>query len=332
MTRSIPRTAATSLLSGLLLAGSVCGSLAAPALAGDAPSSRGDAVSSPDGDFTVPAGSRTVVRADKISMAPASAGWMFTGSAGRTQDKKINGLGLWRDGVATAGIKVTSHLAGDAGAGLSVTVGADRCEGGADMAVSVDGTEVLRRVIDADHDIVPLPVRVPGGDHTVTVAYSGDHVTESCDRALKLYAVSAYAAEAMPSEWEAFGPPTLFLSDQTAGLWRDLDRGGAEVMIWKPAAVSRHFTSAALDHAQVVVAASGDDCEGPAAFETYVDGRLLGRTDAGPLAKDGAFTRYVLDAGALAAGTHEVDVKYVDDLVTPACDRNLHVRKVVVHG
>jgi len=328
MTRSIPRTAATTLLSGLLLAGS----FAAPALAGDAPATRPDAGSSPDGDFTVPAGSRTVVRADKIGMAPASAGWLFTGSAGRTQDKQVNGLGLWRDGVATAGIKVSTHLAGDGGAGLSVTVGADRCEGGADMTVSVDGTEVLRRVVDADHDIVPLPVRVPAGDHSVAVAYSGDHVTEACDRALKLYAVSAYAIEAMPSEWEAFGPPSLFLSDQSAGLWRDLDKRGAEVLIWKPAGVSRHFTSAALAHAQVVVSAAGDDCEGPAAFETYVDGTLLGRTEAAPVAKDGAFTRYVLDAGVLPAGVHEVDVKYVNDLLTPTCDRNLHLRKVVVHG
>lgn len=332
MTRSMPRTAATALLSGLLLAGGVSASLAAPAFAGDAPSSKGDSVNAPDGDFTVPPGSRTIVRADKISMAPASAGWLFTGSAGRTQDKKVNGLGLWRDGVATATVKVSPHLAGDTGAGLSVTVGADRCDGGADMAVSVDGTEVLRRVVDADHDIVPLPLRVPAGDHVVTVAYSGDHVTEVCDRALKLYAVSAYANEAMPSEWEAFGPPSLFLSDQTAGLWRDLDRGGAETFVWKPATLTRHFTSAALDHASVVVAASGDDCEGPAAFDTYVDGRLLGHTEAGPLAKDGTFPRYVLDAGALAAGPHEVVVSYVDDHVTATCDRNLHVRKVVVHG
>lgn len=331
MTRSLPRTAATALLSGLLLAGGVSAGVA-PAFAGDAPSAKGDAVNAPDGDYTVPPGSRTLVRADKIAMSPGSAGWLFTGSAGRTQDKKINGLGMWRDGIATATVKVSSHLAGGTGAGLSVTVGADRCEGGADMAVSVDGTEVLRRVVDADHDIVPLPLRVPAGDHTVAVTYSGDHVTESCDRALKLYAVSAYADEATPSEWAAFGPPSLFLSDQTAGLWRDLDRGGAETFLWKPATLSRHFTSAALDHAQVVVAASGDDCEGPAAFETYVDGTLLGRTEAGPLAKDGTFSRYVLDAGSLAAGAHEVDVKYVNDLVTPACDRNLHVRKVVVHG
>ncbi len=328
MTRSIPRTAATALLSGLLLAGG----LAAPALAGDTPPAKGQGAAGPENDFTIPAGSRTTVRADKLSMAPASAGWVFSGSAGRTQDKKVNGLGMWRDGVATADLSVSAHVAGAGGAGLAVTVGADRCDGGADMAVSVDGTEVLRRVVDADVDIVPLPLRVPAGDHAVQVTYSGDRVTEACDRSLKLYAVSAYAQDALPTEWEAFGPPSLVLSDPAAGMWHDLSQGGAEVLMWSPTRATRHFTSTALEHAQVVVTAAGDDCEGPAAFETYVDGTLLGRTEAAPLGKGGAFTRYVLDAGALPAGVHQVDVSYVNDLVTSTCDRNLHLRKVAVHG
>jgi len=307
--RPAPRAAATAVLSGALLLGTLGGQAA-------------------HADPEVPP--VQALTAASLVMHPASAGWLFSTTANRTQNALMKGLGMWRAGEATTQLDVSAELAADGGAQLVVTVGADRCNGGADMTVSIDGTPVLQRTVDVDHGVIPVPGRLAAGAHKVAVAYSGDVVTDSCDRALKVYGLSVYAGGAAPDEVVTFGPPSLLLSNPAAGLWHDLVGGQAETVIWSSAEVSRRFTSGDLASAQIVVSAAGDACEGPAQYETFLDGTSLGRTDA--TAVRGAYAQHVLAGGPLAAGQHEVRVAFVNDLLTPACDRNLRLRTVAVHG
>lgn len=302
------RLTALATLAGLVLAG---GAATAPA-----------AVAGPTSDAVA-------VHADQLLMAPRSAGWVFTGTAARTQDALQRGLGMWRPGTATATLDVPAELAGPGGATLSITAGADRCGGPSPMIVQVDGSEVARIGVDADHGTYPVPGRLSAGQHTVVIGYPEDVVQDTCDASLKVYAVTAHALSDSPRTVRTFGPPTLRLSNSNAGLWHDI-AGGAEMLLWSNASVTRTFTTGpdAVDSASVVVTSGGDECIRKPLYETYVDGLHVGTAQT--TAAAGEFSAQTFSTGALAAGTHEVTVTYADDFRGFGCDRNLRLRTVAV--
>lgn len=312
-----PRAAAATVATGLVLAGALTTALAGPASA-----AHGDA--RPDRPAR---GTSVTATVEDMTVSPGSAGWAFTGSAGRLLQRQTRALGLWRDGVATTRLRVPARVAGTAGAVLSISAGADRCQGAAAMTVSVDGVEVARQLVDADLAVYRVPGALTAGAHEVQVGYSGDVVTAECDRSLKVYAVTASRADVAPDPSLAFGPPSLLLSDAATGYWHDLPRGSAEAVLFRPGTASRGFTSPGSASADVVVTASGSDCEGRAVFDTRLDGVDLGRTEV-----TGTTTAYRLPTGAVAPGAHRVEVTFVNDLLTATCDRNLTLRSVAVTG
>lgn len=324
-----PRAAAvTVVLSGLVLAGAVGTAAPASAAHGDSRPDRVriDRVDRPDHPDKG-ASKSVVATVDDLTVSPGSAGWAFSGSAGRLLERQTRALGMWRDGVATTQLKVPARVAGTAGAQLSITAGADVCQGPAAMTVTVDGVEVAQRSVDADLAVYPLPGALAAGVHEVQVGYSGDLVTSDCDRSLKVYAVTASRTDVAPPPSLTFGPPSLLLGDAATGYWRDLRHGGAEAVLFRPGTASRAFTSPGSTDAAVVVTASGSDCEGQAVFDTTLDGVDLGRTEVTDTA-----TPYRLPVGAVAAGAHTVRVSYVNDHFSDSCDRNLSLRSVSVVG
>ncbi|GAB2693523.1 carbohydrate-binding domain-containing protein [Thalassiella azotivora] len=263
-----------------------------------------------------------VVTATQWQVDPA-VGSVYRGWTGHDG----TGLGLWRTGSATATTTVT-----DDATRVVLEAGADRCEGGATATLLVDGEPVLEDlVVDADRGRWSVAGQWAAGDHAVEVRYLDDHRTQACDRNLKVSRVwfdDAPTAASLTMRASSFARTPL----DAGFLYGKGPQGEPTQLLWSNGSVSTRVTTPVLAAGTVTVDASAQECERPALLVVGVDGEDVGQVVPGP-GRRGELRSYELALpGDLGAGIHEVTVRFVNDLLTGECDRNLRVGRVVLAG
>jgi hypothetical protein len=118
----------------------------------------------------------TSIEAETMSL-PASAGTTFadsTASAGRA-------LLVWSNGTASATMSINGLQQ------VWVKARGDQCGGAPRMVVSLDGRTVMTKdVTQTTWTVFSGSIGAPDGKHTVTVAFTNDYKSATCDRNLRV--------------------------------------------------------------------------------------------------------------------------------------------------
>ncbi|MEV8511766.1 carbohydrate-binding domain-containing protein [Dactylosporangium sp. NPDC051484] len=116
---------------------------------------------------------------------------------------------------------------------------------------------------------------------------------------------------------------SMRVTSGAAGTYRDpAASGGRALQMWTDATASAELTAPA--RARLVVRARGDQCSGAPAMRVQVDDQLVETVQV----RASSWADYVI-TGAWGAGTHTLTLSFANDLVTDACDRNLHLDRAV---
>jgi len=100
---------------------------------------------------------------------------------------------------------------------------------------------------------------------------------------------------------------------------------GQVLYVWNTDTATKQVTTPTA--ARVVVRAYGTDCEGPPNLVLKVDGTVAMNVDvaaAAPTSYQAAFP--------VTAGTHTITVSYTNEYASSACNRNLWVDRIDLHG
>jgi endoglucanase len=152
----------------------------------------------------------TSVEAEAMSL-PASTGTTFadsTASGGRA-------LMIWSNGAASTTMWSTGLQQ------VWVKARGDQCAGAPRMVVSIDGKAVMTQDVTATTwTVFSASVRAPNGNHTVSVAFTNDYGSATCDRNLRLDKVTLTGSDSNP-----FGGAKWFLDPNSnahrqADAWR----------------------------------------------------------------------------------------------------------------
>ena len=140
-------------------------------------------------------------------------------SLGRSYDDGLASGGrallIWSGGAATGSVTT--------GAASSITVRAkgDQCAGAPLMTVKLNGSTVLTTAVPSTswtgHT---APVNLPAGTHGVSVAFTNDHLSSTCDRNLRVDSISlgSAAVSATAPAITAHSLPVTVVSGQAATL------------------------------------------------------------------------------------------------------------------
>ena len=252
------------------------------------------------------------VHAPAFRMAPAVGG-----SIGET-------VVLWGNGAATATVDLPAPTVR-----LVFSARAQLCEGPSRLDVRIDGVGVLGREI-AGSGKYAVAGRWAAGRHTLKFVFSNDRRSATCDRNLEISDVGWSGRYGMSD----YPPPE--------GVWQDLDpgavtfspagsgaRSGDGVMLWRTGSFTGTLDSQAAEWLYIRMV--GSDCEGKPRFSVRVDGTLLvSGLEVSEAWGDGTSSHGVY--GKWHNGLHTVELTYLNDLRTAACDRNLYVFDVSFHG
>ncbi len=208
---------------------------------------------------------------------------------------------------------------------LVLTLAQDAYNGSAQYTVSVDGVQLggtllaHARVQDATHDTLTLHGSWGAGAHVVTVDFLNDAWggTAGTDRNLHV-ASASYNGVALP------------------GGAQDLMSSGPASLAFIGVAAPVHATPAQLEIGSgtdaLVLKISQDAWQGSAQYSVSVDGVKLGNPlTANAWHVDGLDDTVTLH-GNWGAGPHSVSVTFLNDLVGPGGDRNLHVDGISYDG
>jgi hypothetical protein len=275
--------------------------------------------------LVVPAASAGAVDRDQIDLrhmtvAPASAGAVL--HAGDSPDNylPLDLLGLWRNGVATAEVDLSSTAAA-----LHVAARADLCEGAPVLEVFVDGVRRLSTSVTT-RSTGTYAVRGPfsAGRHTVALRYANDHSTATCDRNLKVLHV-AFDWEAAVASYTLRGHDLALTSPSAGGAIRWGPAGLTGTMLWARGSAYAHADLQGATH--MVVTAASKPCEGHARIEVWADGaRLWAQTLQ---ADDGMWyePRYSVPLDRpLRAGMHSLEIVFANPHHTATCDRAVKIK------
>lgn len=214
---------------------------------------------------------------------------------------------LWSEGTATTMVS---------GAGqIRVLARGQLCEGAPTMYVSVDG----RTVGWVDVHVTRLwgeyrlgDFTIPPGDHEVVIRYSRDLRTGGCDRNLHLGGVAfeATPAPGAMQHWAMDGNGVVIIDSGTPGR--------SQAHLWSNGTATTLLSGSGT----LTVYAQSQSCEGyHPRMQVLVDGASLGTVT---VVNWRDWWAYPLP-GALPAGEHEVTVRYLNDMSSERCDRNLRV-------
>jgi endoglucanase len=118
---------------------------------------------------------------------PASQGQVFSDSSASGGQ----GLLIWTNGTASATVRT------GAAQGVTVRARGDQCNGAPQMAVAVDGQQVMStEVTAASWTDYSAPASITSGTHSVTIGFTNDYLN-GCDRNLRLDKMS-FGASAPP--------------------------------------------------------------------------------------------------------------------------------------
>ncbi|WP_432826340.1 carbohydrate-binding domain-containing protein [Dactylosporangium sp. CA-092794] len=116
---------------------------------------------------------------------------------------------------------------------------------------------------------------------------------------------------------------SMRVTSGAAGTYRDpAASGGSALQMWTAATASTQLTAPAAT--RLVVRARGDQCSGAPVMRVQVDGRVVETVQV----HASSWTDYPV-AGSWGAGAHTLTLSFANDLVTEACDRNLHIDRAV---
>jgi len=247
----------------------------------------------------------SVFQAQYASLTPG-AGQVFndpTASAGR-------GLLVWSNGAAE------STVATGAFNTIVVRAKGEQCLGAPIMAVAVDGKPVGTTAVPssawADY---PVAGNWPAGTHRVTVGFTNDYRTSTCDRNLRLDK-GTLAATPVPAQQEAEsaaltpGAGQTF-PDPTASAGRGL-------LMWSNGTATSLLNAPA--GGTLTIRAKGEQCKGAPQLQVAIDGTLRPITSIAGT----AWADYPI-RGAWAGGTHKVTLAFTNDYRDSGCDRNLRL-------
>ena len=247
------------------------------------------------------------LEAEAMSL-PASAGMVFpdsSASSGRA-------LLIWSDGKASGTVTTVSAQS------ISVRARGDQCEGAPHMVVSVDGSPVLSVDVTSSGWAGYSANRVlSDGAHTITIAFTNDHLGGGCDRNLRVDRVGFSPTAGFETEGMSLpaSSGTVF-SDSGAS-------GGAALLIWSDASASETF--ATKDVRNVSVRARGDQCAGAPQLAVAIDGVTV----LSQAVTSTSWATYSANA-AVPDGTHTFTVAFTNDHLDDGCDRNLRVDDVTL--
>lgn len=100
----------------------------------------------------------------------------------------------------------------------------------------------------------------------------------------------------------------------------------ATLLMWSNATASATVTfGEAHEYHSFLVRARADQCDGPPAFEVWIDGALISTALVTVSQQgDGLYA----GSGSWGSGHHEIEVRYINDVRTATCDRNLKLGEV----
>ena len=130
----------------------------------------------------------------------------------------------------------TGTLSSGGPATLTVHARGDQCDGAPNMRVQLNGTTVLDATVPSPSWVShSVPVAVPAGAHSITVSFTNDHATTSCDRNLRIDWISLSAASAGPSTTDPFEGQRLYVDPASparhqADAWRTSRPADAALM------------------------------------------------------------------------------------------------------
>ncbi|MET7426489.1 carbohydrate-binding domain-containing protein [Dactylosporangium sp. NPDC005555] len=119
---------------------------------------------------------------------------------------------------------------------------------------------------------------------------------------------------------------SMRVTSGAAGTYRDPSAsGGRALQMWTDATASTELTAPA--GTRLVVRARGDQCSGAPVMRVQVDGRTVETIQV----QASSWADYAI-AGSWGAGAHALSLSFSNDLITDACDRNLHIDRAVFDG
>ena len=223
-------------------------------------------------------------------------------------------------------------------AGLVIGVSEDAYQGDAQFTVSVDGAQIggIYTATALHRQGAPTSIGIgalAAGSHQIAVAFINDKYDGSLATDRNLYVDSiAYNGAPIPSS--------------TANLWSN---GAAQFTVTgdqpavgivappapasSPAPVASTTPAAPESTPGLVVTVSEDAYQGDAQFTVSVDGEQVGGVHTAT-ASHGLGATQSITIGALAAGSHQIAVAFINDKYdgTPSTDRNLYVDAIAYNG
>ncbi|HEX6459627.1 MAG TPA: glycoside hydrolase family 6 protein [Thermoleophilaceae bacterium] len=245
--------------------------------------------------------------AESMSL-PSGAGMAF----GDSSASGGQALQIWSNATATATYSTSGVRA------ISVRAKGDQCAGAPQIKVSVDGTVVMSRPVNATGWTeygANLPLA--DGAHKVSVAFTNDYSGGGCDRNLRVDRVAFYDSARFEAESASLPSSNgAAFSDSSAS-------GGRALLIWSNGRASQDFTTTGVR--SITVRARGDQCAGAPQMTVTVDGTAV-LSAAVPAT---SWTDYTASA-AVADGPHSIGIAFTNDYSGGGCDRNLRVDRVTL--
>lgn len=220
---------------------------------------------------------------------------------------------------------------------LVVDTRAQSCEGSPNMLVQVDGQTIYDRTISQESwQAYSIPVNLQRGTYVVTIAFTNDfakadpndpqHIT--CDRNLFLDKLVFVGNDKMPTT-----STVLQAEDTVRNNWVSLSDGQEQndraVTFWTNSSINGSVVLS-RPATQLVAHVKGSQCGGKPKLRVQVDGKDIINKGVG-FSEWGQISADLKD---LAPGEHRVTISFTNDYVRykygrVACDRNLHVDKIV---
>ena len=256
------------------------------------------------------ADSDTALEAESLQLS-SGAGAVFKASAASGGKALL----IWSNATATGEV-VTSAMSR-----VVVRARADECDGPAAMEVSVDGTPVIQTTVSsAGWTNYATDVALASGTHRLSVSFTNDRKTKTCDRNLRVDLITFENTHEPPVSAEHMvEAEQMSLSSGSGQSFSDADaRGGKALLTWSNANASTVTHTPYTG--RIVVRARGDQCDGAPRMSVSVDGTTVLSAEVPTT----TWANHTADV-SLAAGRRTVAVAFTNDNVTKTCDRNLRV-------
>jgi hypothetical protein len=262
---------------------------------------------------------------EAFAFEPGTTGEVLPQSGPRARQAP---LGLWGEGsiVATVDVPTPTNR-------LRIRARADNCEGSPRMVVEVDGRRVLATRVSTNWDNSTFIARgaFAAGEREVRIRYLDDLSTDTCDRNLKIGEVGFFPGPELRLTSTPLRGTDFTVTPGAGSTFRYGPFGEPGLVLWDDGSASA--TAATLGATSIVVGARADECEGAPRMQVLVNGRTVIDELVATERIDGReVTGTYTGNGRWFGGTQHVEVRFVNDLVTPDCDRNLKVEHVTFIG